>query len=114
MQQEKHSLVRIFVLLISLGLSISAGRTIFDLWHRRDIVRVRQLELSKITKENEALSQKLNEVKSDAYVERTARDKLGFVKDGEVMVLLPQATPSAGGISDAVPGGWRQWWKLFF
>lgn len=105
--------IGILVLLISLGLSLGAGRAIIDLWQRRDIVRVRQEELSALTRQNEELTRKLADIQSQSYVERVARDKLGLVKEGESLVIVPQATAGA-----ELPAGdianWKLWWQLFF
>lgn len=111
-----NKIFQLVVLLVSLGLCLSAGGTIVDLWHRRDLVRMRQHDLQKITKENEALERELREANSESYVERIARDKLGLVRDGESIVLLQQAqNGNTGnmGNNKAMPN-WQKWWKLFF
>lgn len=108
--------VRILVILISFGLCLSAGGTILDLWHRRDLVINRQKDLTRITTENQALKRQLDETKSESYVERIARDKLGLVKDGENIILLPQSNrkDTKGGIVFDYSHTWQKWWKLFF
>lgn len=116
MKQRKLTLIRVCILLVSLGLSVSAGRTIVDLWRRRDILRVREAQLAALVKQNEDLTRKLSDVQSNAYVERVARDKLGFVKEGESIVIIPEATSggSAADRRDANAPNWKKWWSLFF
>lgn len=108
--------VRILIILISFGLCVSAGGTILDLWHKRDLVINRQKDLTRITKENQALKRELNETKSESYVERIARDKLGLVREGESIVLLtqsPNGNIGGGGDIKILPN-WQKWWRLFF
>lgn len=116
MKQRKLTLIRVCILLVSLGLSVSAGRTIVDLWRRRDILRVREAQLAALVKQNEELTRKLSDVQSNAYVERVARDKLGFVKDGESIVIIPEATPggSTAERKNGTLSNWQRWWNLFF
>lgn len=109
-----HTL-RIVVALISLGLAISAGRTIVELWQRRDVVSVRKQELVKIQAENNTLQDKLKDMGSDAYVERVARDQLGMIKEGETIVMLPEgAIQGRGGGEEMNMPNWKKWWSLFF
>jgi len=108
-------LIRFVVVIVSLGLCVSAGTTVLDLWHRRDIVRKRQAELEHMIAENQKLEQQLSETKKGSYVERIARDKLGFVKEGEAVVLLPSSqngdSEQEGGTTSPT---WQQWWSLFY
>lgn len=107
--------IRISVALISLGLAISAGRTIVELWQRRDVVDVRKRELAKIQAENNTLQDKLKDMGSDAYVERVARDQLGMIKEGETIVMLPEGAVQGreSGEEKNIPN-WKKWWSLFF
>lgn len=107
--------IRIAVALISLGLAISAGRTIVELWQRREVVGVRKQELTKIKAENVSLQDKLTDMGSDAYLERIARNQLGMIKDGETIIMLPEGAVQgrADGEEKNIPN-WKKWWRLFF
>lgn len=106
---------RIILAVVSLGLSISAGRTILELWQRRDIVRVRERELSRLQQDNLQLEKKIGDMKSESYVERIARDQLGMIKEGETIVMLPENASFSGTQSTQnIMSNWRQWWGLFF
>lgn len=115
MNTRQWSLLHIFIFVISLGLCVRAATTIVDLWHRRDIMRVRQQELDAKKSENAKMEAQLKDIQGDAYVEKIARDTLGLVKDGEAIVLLPNR---ASGIENREKEGdvpnWRKWWELFF
>lgn len=104
-----------FIILLSLILSVRAVAAIIDLRARKYTVTERREAVEKVKKENEILKKQIEVVASEEYVEKIARDKLGMVKEGESIVLLP----------DEVKGGskreelkkrtnWQQWWGLFF
>lgn len=66
--------------------------------------------------ENTTLKARLEEVKSDEFVEREARNKLGMVREGETLVVLPQVEPDMP-LTEATEGqdsNWKRWWKLYF
>lgn len=110
-----RNVARIILAVVSLGLSISAGRTILELWQRRDIVLVRERELSKIQQDNMQLEKKILDMKSESYVERIARDQLGMIKEGETIVMLPENVSFSGvQHTQKFVSNWRQWWGLFF
>jgi len=115
MQASPVRVARIAVTIISLGLAVTAGRTIIELWQRRDVVSVRERELRKIQAENDALEGKLTDMASDAYVESVARDQLGMIREGETIVMLPEGVvhTEKNGSDQDLPN-WRKWWRLFF
>lgn len=98
-------------------LSVSAGRTIVGLWQRRDSVKDRARDLKELREKNMALQRMLQDMQEGTYVERVARNTLGLVKEGETIVLLPEANGDqrAGKAQSAAAGPiWWRWWKLFF
>ena len=112
---QPMKIARIIIAVISLGLAVSAGRTIAELWQQKGRVGDRERELNRILTENKRLESQLADMKDPSYVERVARDQLGMVKEGEAIVMLPQGGSSAG-----ISGGertlpvWQQWLRLFF
>ena len=91
MHIARHRLFKAILLTVSLGLSLSAGRTVLELWKRRDVVRDREGELTRIREENKALGRTLQDMQGEEYVERIARDKLGLIRAGETVVIMPEA-----------------------
>lgn len=76
----------IFVLLLGY-LAVSFGTQFSKLSNmQRDVLSI-QLEVKDLQQRNTALRQELQEVQSDAYVEKTAREKLGLIKPGETRVV---------------------------
>lgn len=110
----RNRLFRFVVLVISFGLCLSAGGTILNLWSRRDHVLTRQRDFEVITQENRALQEQLKEAKSAEYLERIARDKLGLVKDGETIVIVPQSSQKMSRTKTQDLPNWQKWWSLFF
>ncbi|OPX84475.1 MAG: cell division protein FtsB [Pelotomaculum sp. PtaB.Bin104] len=59
---------------------------------KRDIQSMKQ-EVTTLKQKNEALHVELQQFQSDAFVEKTAREKLGLVKSGETrIVAVPPGT----------------------
>ncbi|MCL6560745.1 MAG: septum formation initiator family protein [Firmicutes bacterium] len=82
------------VMLILLGyLAITFGSQLTRLSSmNRDVQNIKQ-QVQELQQKNAALREELRLVQSDAYVEKTAREKLGLVKQGETRVVaVPQGT----------------------
>ncbi len=105
----------IVIWLISLGLCLSASGTIVNHWQRKEIVRERERDLARLKEENRSLKLALEESKQESYVERIARDKLGLVKDGEIVVIMPENRRAMGDGRTVDTGpNWRKWLNLFY
>lgn len=81
-----------------------------ELTQRADALRA---EISSLEEEHAALQQELDSSRSDAGVERLAREQLGWAKSGERAVVVsglptPRATPTP------TPGApvWRKLWGI--
>ncbi len=117
-----HRFFRIGILLLGIFAFTGMVRSLYGQWHRRDIVEERRQAVAKLEVENKRLVDRLTEATGSAFVEKQARNKLGLVRQGEVVVLMekpegvfePLATP--GAILEANPpeSNWKLWWKLFF
>jgi cell division protein FtsB len=78
--------------------------------------RVKALEV-----ENEKIRGKITDVKSQEYLEKQMRDKLGLAKEGEIVVVLPdegtlrKLVPQEAEEKEVLPDPtWKKWLKLFF
>lgn len=81
---------------------------------RSNILRQLREELSQKKREKDYLTQKLYYAKTDNFVEEEARGKLGFVKEGESVVIdekIDPVRPKPTAVSVPI---WRKWWALFF
>lgn len=111
----KSRLFKLLVLVASLILIVTLSRSVYNLWQRRDIVSQRARELARQKAENQRLKQKLSEVQTPEFVERQAREKLGLVKPGEVVVLVPKTEAGSEDQTATQPlPNWQKWWRLFF
>ena len=116
----RSRLFRLMIGLISLVLVATLPRSIYQLWQRWDIVSEREQELKRTRAENERLKANLQEAQTPDFVERQAREKLGMVKEGETLVIMPNDNPPAGGLmtngeeekEERMPN-WKKWLNLF-
>jgi len=120
MKVLQSRLFRLIVTIFCLISILSLSRSIYGLWGRRDVVGERARVLSEVEVENRRLKDRLTQIDSPGFVEEEVRNKLGLVKEGEKVVLVPrQSGPSTGSgqaeeNKDAELPNWKQWWKLFF
>lgn len=109
-------LIRPIVWLISFVLVISLTRSVVSLLAKRDIVQTQSAELTRLEAENKQLEEALSQAQTPEFIEKTAREKLGLVKDGEVVVMLPQSAQAGDSLEETdenIPN-WKKWWGLFF
>ena len=71
-------------------------------------------ELAEQQKQNLFLKEKLFYVKTDEFVEKEEKEKLGMLKSGEIMVIAPTAAVEKNEISIDTRSNWQKWWDLFF
>ena len=96
-------------------MSVRALVTIIELRARKYTVTERKDAAEVVKRENAVLQQKLEAIASEEYVEKIARDKLGMVKDGESIVLLPDEAKGGSKKEELLKRtNWQQWWGLFF
>ena len=119
MKIVNHPFVRLGIAIVSLVICIGLVRSIFDTLTRRNVVSERSEVLRREQELHAKLLEQLQEATSPAFIEKQARDKLGFAKEGEIIVLLGK--PGSGEASDSSnttlgPGisQWKKWWSLFF
>ena len=63
--------------------------SIYDLWHKQDLVVNAGKELERQKEENRKLKLLLNRVQGTEFIEEEARNKLFMVKPGESGVIVP-------------------------
>ena len=106
-------------LAVILGLSVlqNVGRRIRI---RHEIESARQ-KVAKLQKDNEELARKIAEAQTPTFMEKEIRNKLGLVKTGETVVVLPddetlrKLAPRVPTEEDFLPDpNYVKWMKLFF
>lgn len=106
----------VFIVAIIIGLYVlfNLGKqTIALLAADRRITQVEQ-RVHVLKEKTQAMKQKLDYYRSEAFIEREARDTLNLVKPGEIVVFIPSPTPQVSGVSTSQIPNWQKWWKLFF
>jgi len=90
------------------------ARSIYDLWHKQDLVVKAKDDLKHEKLENLELKAQLAYVKSDEFVETEARDKLFMVKPGEADVIVPEDLIKVEEEKEVIiVPAWQQWVNLF-
>jgi len=86
---------------------------------RSEIAR-EQVKVDKIKEENARLEREILQTQSGAFIEKQVRDRLGLVKEGEAIVVLPdeeilrRLAPQIPPESDTLPDpNWKKWIQLF-
>lgn len=102
---------------IGLVMAIRSGRAIWRLSQAGGPLVQAQEELKRVEQENLALRSTLSEVESPGFIEKEARNKLGYGRDKEVILILPrdsEAGPSAQAqVAEDVRPNWKKWWDLY-
>jgi cell division protein FtsB len=84
------------------------------------VIEKTKVKISKVEEENKRLEDQLNVVKSEEYSEKQLRDKLGLAKEGEIILVLPEAdivrklSPQIPEEEEVKPKpNWQKWLDLF-
>ncbi|MGA3291570.1 MAG: septum formation initiator family protein [Candidatus Microgenomates bacterium] len=87
---------------------------------RAEVEKERQ-KVSKMEADNAALQAQIAQTQGSEYIEKQIRDKLGLVKRGEAIVILPdddtlrKLAPPEPTEEETLPDpNWKKWEKLFF
>lgn len=101
---------------VGLVVAIRQGVSVVRLWKTGRVVKEAKTQVEKESRENERLKEKLAEVSSPEFVEREAREKLGYGKAGETLIIFPRqndANPKPQISNPNNEPNWRKWWKLY-
>ncbi len=104
-------------ILVGIVLIISLSRDISELLEARDRLVEEQLEVARLEAEQQKLATELENVMSDEFVEREAREKLLMSKADEVVVILPEGNgvKQEKGVEEEERelANWEKWMALF-
>jgi len=102
-------------------LAFSAVRGVNTAARVRAQIAADQDKVAKMQKDNDDLQNKILLTQGSDYMEREIRNKLGLVKSGEAIVVLPDADilrklapPNVQDTESLPDPNWRKWEKLFF
>lgn len=127
---KKKGLSSVFVsLLLSfvfVGLSclliVNSVKSVITAYRRVKLLDQAKEEVSDLRYRNLELLMQKEEIMGATYVEKEARDRLFYVKDGEVMVVVPEsdefnevlnvADPRSNDEVQMDDNSWVEWWDL--
>jgi cell division protein FtsB len=101
---------------VGTAIAVQTGVNIWRLWKLGDRVPEMQKQVAAAEKENQELATKLDYVKSPEFVEKEARDKLGYGKPGETIIVIPEQDKiqdTSSKIQGETEANWRRWVKLY-
>jgi len=109
----------IVLVLIILG-ALSLYRRVLKTKTINDEIKEKEDKLAEIKRSNDELRNRLQEVESKVYIEKQLRDNLGLVKDGEIVVVLPEPdtvkklSPKVDDEeTQPIDPNWKKWMELF-
>lgn len=104
------TIVIIFILVILIRNTVVS---IYSLIENEGTVQDLQNNLKKEKQRHAFLQQKLSEVKSDSFVEREARSKLGLVRENEYPVFVSPPLPTPDSQKSQQYPNWKKWKQVF-
>jgi cell division protein FtsL len=98
---------------------VATGQKALDNYRLNKDADALRAEVVALRDRNLELQQQIEAARTDAAIEKIAREQLGLVKPGDKPLVLtgdspavpPVASPAAAPPARPV---WRQWWDLFF
>jgi cell division protein FtsB len=96
-------------------LAMRLGTNIYRIWKTGDRITESQTKLTQVQKKQEELKSQLAQVQTPEFVEKEAREKLGYGREGEVIVILPQNDSAKNEVLSAKENNpnWKKWWDLY-
>ena len=90
--------------------------SIYDIWHKQDLLTSAQKELDREKFENQKLKGELSYAQTQPFIEEQAHNKLFLVKPGEQEVLISQTLKPENQPQKQTQNtpNWQKWLQLFF
>lgn len=105
-------LIFIGFVIVSLLVIHGLATSIYDLWHKQDLIKNQNSSYERNLAENRELKAKLKQVQTQEFIEEEARNKLFLSKPGEKEILLPSPTSTPSTQTVYVPN-WQKWLEFF-
>jgi len=118
-------IVSLFLSVVFIGLSgmliVNSLKSVITAYRRVQLLEQANEEVSDLRYRNLELLRQREEIMGATYVEKEARDRLFYVKDGEIMVVIPESDEISEGSDFAdsqdnddveSDGSWTNWWNL--
>ena len=113
----KAKVLNILVLVIGGIIVFNLTTNVIRLWQKRGGLAEEEKKLKELQVQNSKLRTQLEYVQSEEFIEKEAREKLGWAKKREEVWMLPKVIKDIKGTEDteeAKEENWKKWVKLFF
>ncbi|OGD89481.1 hypothetical protein A3I53_03575 [Candidatus Curtissbacteria bacterium RIFCSPLOWO2_02_FULL_40_13b] len=111
----KRNFLLFVVFLVGIILVVNSLRRLVSFRSTAQQVKDAEKRLETLKKESESLKRELEYKKSQDFAESEIRNRLGLVKEGETVVILPKDEKSnKNGENEVAIPNWQKWWNLFF
>jgi cell division protein FtsB len=120
LKEKIGKVISLIFLLVVVGGAVSTVRSIRSLQKTSLRIAEAQMRVEALRKENDELAKRIEMVESDEFREFQIRNNLGMVKEGEIVVVLPDAeivkkfSPNiSSGADESNDPNWIKWMKFF-
>ena len=112
----KRNFLLLLAFLVGIILVVNSTKRLLNFRLTASKVTEEEVRLKKLQEENEALQRDLEYKRSQEFTEGEIRNKLGLVKEGETVIILPkeQDRDQLPETSRVKKPNWWKWWDLFF
>ncbi len=110
---KNHSNMQLLLVVLGVGLAIRMSINIWRVYHSGQRLVIAQKELDKLQSDQAELQKTLSYVQTPEFVEKEAREKLGYGKEGEVVLIMPKFAEQPKVVEKEQLSPWQQWWKLY-
>ncbi|MBI2327554.1 septum formation initiator family protein [Candidatus Curtissbacteria bacterium] len=113
----KRNLLLLGAVLISIILVVNSTKKIMMFRSTSQKIDDLEARLERLREENRQLKEELEYKKTDQFAEGEIRNKLGLVKEGEAVVIVPKADERETTNEESQgpkQSNWQKWWDMFF
>jgi len=117
---KAKKILGLVVWFLTILLLLSTVKNLGKVANMRVTVQKEKDKVEKMKEENSKLEEQIAQTQGEAYIEKQIRDKLGLARQGEAIVVLPDAeilrklAPQMPVEEDSLPDpNWKKWMKLF-
>lgn len=102
------------IIVLGVVVAVRQGSSVWRLWKSGEQIKQAQAQVRQEEDKNQSLKARLAEIDTPEFIEKEAREKLGYSKAGETILILPKLEePSSAKASEGQAPNWRRWWDLY-
>jgi cell division protein FtsL len=113
-------LAAVLVVPLLLYALVATGQKALDNYRLNQDADALRAQVMSLRSDNLQLQQQIEQARTDADIEKIAREQLGLIAPGDhaVVVVSDQSQPAPAATPEPAPQpaapAWRQWWDYFF